>query len=226
MSKKEQSKTTEKAENNPQTNAATATPADLAGKTGNELDNIRDILFGNQARATETRLAELATRVEAMRHELLNTINEQNSSTTERLTTKINDTKKDLVNRLKRQDEQQTTSLTQQVNKLSDENEQTRQDFQDSIDKLTADFQKQLLDTKKELQDGLNRLNTDLSERLLTMQAESQQRDNDLRQELLTMVAWLDNKKTTRLDLGQMLIEVGQQLQSNGEATTADTESE
>lgn len=221
MSKKEQSKSTKKAENNP---TATAAASDLVGKTGNELDNIRDILFGNQARATETRLSELATRVEAMRHELLNTINEQNSTTTERLTTKINDTKKDLVNRLKRQDEQQAIALSQQANKLSEENEQTRQDFQDAVDKLTADFQKQLLDTKKELQDGLNRLNTDLSERLLTMQAESQQRDNDLRQELLTMVAWLDNKKTTRLDLGQMLIEVGQQLQSNGDE--ADTESE
>ncbi len=218
MSKKEQSTITQKAENNP------TAAAESLGKTGNELDNIRDILFGNQARATENRLSELAARVETMRHELLNTINEQNNTTTERLAAKINETKTELVNRLKRQDEQQTISLNQQSHKLSEENEQTRQDFQEAVDILTADFQTQLLDIKKELQDGLNRLNTDLSERLLTMQADSQQRDNDLRQELLTMVAWLDHKKTTRLDLGQMLIEVGQQLQSNGEA--ADTESD
>jgi hypothetical protein len=47
------------------------------------------------------------------------------------------------------------------------------------------------------------------------MQNESRQRDDDLRQELLTVSSWLDNKLTPRKDLGQLLMELGQHLQSD-----------
>jgi len=232
MSKKEDSAASQIAGN-----TQLSAQSDLSGKTGNELEHIRDILFGNQARATETRLGDLEVRVEAIHQELLNTIREQNSATGDRLTTKIEESRKDQLNRLKRQDEQQTTfvnntrdTLTAQINqqfqKLAADIEQNRQEFQETVDKITADLQKQYLDMQKTLQDGLNRLNADLSERLRAGQAESQQRDNDLRQELLTMAAWLDNKKATRIDLGHMLIEVGRQLQNDGDAASADTDTE
>lgn len=212
-------------------------PSEAPVKSGTDLEHIRDILFGNQARATETRLGELETRVEVMRQDLLNTINTQTSGVNDRLSKKISDGRKEFDSRLQRFDEQQTalvnntrdalsTQQAQQTKKLSAEIEQNRQTLQDAIERMTADFQQQISDTRKELQAGLNRLQTELSERLLSLQSDMHQRDNDLRQELLTMTAWLDDKKATRLDLGEMLIEMGQQLQNNNQPEAADLDSE
>lgn len=58
-------------------------------------------------------------------------------------------------------------------------------------------------------------MRSSLSDQIRRMQNDSRQRDDDLRQELLTVSNWLDNKLTPRQDLGQMLIEIGQQLQSD-----------
>ena len=212
-------------------------PSILPVKSGNDLENIRDILFGNQARATETRLGELETRAEAMRQDLLNEINVQTSSVNDRLSKKIGDGRKEFDSRLQRLDEQQTTLVnntrdalstqqSQQTKKLSAEIEQNRQALSDEVERITADFQQQISETRKTLQDGLNRLQTELSERLLSLQSDMHRRDNDLRQELLTMTAWLDDKKATRLDLGEMLIEMGQQLQNNNQPEAADLDSE
>jgi hypothetical protein len=94
------------------------------------------------------------------------------------------------------------------------------------VERITADFQQQISETRNTLQDGLNRLQTELSERLLSLQSDMHQRDNDLRQELLTMTAWLDDKKATRLDLSEMLIEMGQQLQNNNQSEATDPDGE
>jgi hypothetical protein len=69
----------------------------------------------------------------------------------------------------------------------------------------------------------LENLRSSLTDHIRRMQNESRQRDDDLRQELLTVSNWLDNKLTPRLKLGQMLIEIGQQLQSdNGNAAASE----
>lgn len=49
-------------------------------------------------------------------------------------------------------------------------------------------------------------------ERTRTLQTEARQRDDGLRQELLSIAASLENKKTSRQDLGQMLMELGLRL--------------
>ena len=71
----------------------------------------------------------------------------------------------------------------------------------------------------------LENLRSSLTDHIRRMQNESRQRDDDLRQELLTVSNWLDNKLTPRLNLGQMLIDIGQQLQSDN-GNTASPEDE
>lgn len=201
--------------------SATNKTAQDAPPIGNDLEHIRDILFGNQVRATDTRLYELEGRQETMRHEFMAALNDQLTATESRLSAKLSDARKELSTRLKKQDDTQTIQIQEtkerfatQQKVISETVEHNRENNNDHVAQLTADFEKQLFDIKKEMLDGLNRLNSDLSERLLGMQTELVQQNNDLRQELLTMTAWLDEKKATRIDLGQMLIDAGKQLQS------------
>ncbi|HRO91568.1 MAG TPA: hypothetical protein PLC06_13810, partial [Promineifilum sp.] len=52
------------------------------------------------------------------------------------------------------------------------------------------------------------------NERFRTLEEDARRRDDDLRAELLTVSAWLEDKKTSRHDLGQMLEEIGLKLQT------------
>jgi hypothetical protein len=67
----------------------------------------------------------------------------------------------------------------------------------------------------------------DAAERLRLLEEDARQRDDDLRSELLAASAWLEDKKTSRHDLGRMLEEVGQRLQGiSPEATAQPNEEE
>jgi hypothetical protein len=91
---------------------------------------------------------------------------------------------------------------------------------------LADESGRQLQETRKELSEQLNKLGAELSDRLLAAQEEARQRDNDLRQELLALSAWLDDKKTSRQDLSRMFFKMGQQLQGEVQAPAEDLENE
>ncbi len=57
-------------------------------------------------------------------------------------------------------------------------------------------------------------MQADASDRMRLLEEETRRRDDDLRSELLTMTAWLDDKKTSRHDLGRMMEDIGQRLQA------------
>jgi hypothetical protein len=54
----------------------------------------------------------------------------------------------------------------------------------------------------------------------------TRQRDDDLRAELLTLNAWLDDKKASRHDLGRMLEDMAQKLQANTQPGSAEPPTE
>ena len=87
-------------------------------------------------------------------------------------------------------------------------------DLSERIEQLATDLLTQLRTTQKELGDRIDRVNAEYSERVRALQAETRQRDDSLRQELLTLASSLEDKKTSRHDLGQMLMELGQRLRS------------
>lgn len=95
---------------------------------------------------------------------------------------------------------------------------ESQKEFAEQIEKLATDVLTQLRATHKELSDRLDKLTTDSNERLRNLQTEARQRDDSLRQELLMLAETLDDKKTSRHDLGQMLVEMGQRLRSDNEA--------
>lgn len=152
-----------------------APPAELV-ETGNDLDQLRHILYGNQARATEQRLGDLEARLDSVHRELSADLDKQAASLS---------------------------------GSASAELTETRQSLSGQMDKMAADFSQRLDKQIKDLQKGL----TDF-------RSEARQRDDDLRQEMLALGAMLDKKKTGRAELGELLVQLGRQLQEN-EGSTA-----
>ncbi len=87
-------------------------------------------------------------------------------------------------------------------------------ELNERIDKLAADFLTQLRNFQKEVSDRLEKQNTEQLERIRLLYTETRQRDEQLRQELLNLTSALDDKKASRFELGQMLIELGQRLRN------------
>lgn len=140
-------------------------------ETNNELDQLRHILYGNQARATERRLDDLEARLETINQELQNNLNKQAATL--------------------------SGTAANQFQALDEKLAQTNSNLNQRLDQQIADLRKQLADFR----------------------AESRQRDSELRQEMLTLGAMLDKQKTGRTELGQLLVDLGQQLQDNAENT-------
>ena len=108
--------------------------------------------------------------------------------------------------------------------------ETVNQDLQNSLNEQAANLsgaaakqfqalEEKLAQTNSNLNQRLDQQIADLRKQLTDFRAESRQRDNDLRQEMLTLGAMLDKQKTGRTELGQLLVELGQQLQENAENT-------
>lgn len=216
----------------PQQKVVSGVPAAAAANSAevdSELSRLQEILYGNQARATEQRLNDLEQRLEAVRRELDDTIHAKigklESATQDNLTkarkaltaeiekqaarqaADSSEAQRDWGDRLSRQEKTQTALLRE-----------VQQELTAALDALRQELVEQIQATKSELSDRVDRLGADQSNRLLAFQNEARQRDEDLRQELLTLSAWLDDKKTSRHDLGQMLVAMGQNLQGRGEA--------
>jgi uncharacterized coiled-coil protein SlyX len=168
-------------------------------ETGNDLDQLRDILYGNQARATENRLGDLETRVETVRRELNQEFNDRITALADSSSSQFDSTNK---------------KITDQLAKQQSNQEAQNQSLQEKIIKLSADLSQQL---EKQI-NGLNQQLTDF-------RTETRQRHDDLRQEMLTIGAMLDKQKAGRNELGQLLIELGSQLQNNA-VKTPDSDSE
>ena len=171
-----------------------------------ELENLREILFGNQARATDDRLTILEEALQKQHRDLTDALNKQAAAQREATDAAERSLKNQLTNQAN------TTQANHQA--LEESLSQLRTDHKRLMDEMQATFTQELENLRSSLSDQIRR-----------MQNESRQRDDDLRQELLTVSNWLDNKLTPRLNLGQMLIEIGQQLQSdNGDASSPEEE--
>lgn len=179
-----------------------------------DMETLRDILFGNQARATEDRLDQLERQLAAARRDLQESFGKRLDALAEKSAGNLGKAQVELSQRLDKQDGQHSEQLRA-----------TREELSAGIRQLGEQLREELQQSFRQLSDQLESSNAELSERLLAAQEEARQRNGDLRQELLTLSAWLDDKKASRHDLGQMLLEMGQQLQGDGKQAADDQES-
>lgn len=170
-----------------------------AGGNAGELEVLRDLIFGNQARDFTRRLSDIDGRLEAIRREMKN----EQDSVAQSLTKSAAD---------------QTASLRKETHNRVDKEVQM---LSERIEQLAADMNEQMENARRMLEAKLDRLQTESSDRMRLLEEEARQRDDDLRAELLTVSAWLEDKKTSRHDLGLMLEELGQRLQGNANTPAA-----
>ncbi len=164
----------------------------IGGSPG-ELEVLRDLIFGNQARDFTQRLSDLDGRLEANRRELKSEIDARTQS-------------------IAKSAADQNTSLRKEANSRTDKEVQI---LNERIDQMSSDLHDLIESTRQALESRLDRLQDEASERLRLLGDETRQRDEGLRAEMLTLSAWMDDKKTSRHDLGRMLAEIAQRLQAD-----------
>ncbi len=168
------------------------------GNNAGELEVLRDLIFGNQARDFTRRISDLDGRLEVVRRELKN---EQDSR----------------AQSVAKTASDQNSALRKEANSRIDKEVQI---IGERLDQLSADLNEQVETMHRTLEARLDRMQEDAAERMRVMEDDARQRDDDLRAELLAISAWLDDKKTSRESLGHMLEEMGQRLQANSQTTT------
>ena len=174
-------------------NAGSLTPG--MGASAGELEVLRDLIFGNQARDFSRRISDLDGRLEVVRREL--------KSEQESRSQTVAKTAAD-----------QTAALRKETTSRLDKEVQI---IGERLDALVGQLQDQMASVQHTIEARLDRMQADASERLRLLEEDARQRDDDLRAELLTVSAWLEDKKTSRETLGRMLEEMGQRLQANGQ---------
>jgi hypothetical protein len=162
------------------------------------LEVLRDLIFGNQARDFSRRITDLDSRLEVVRRELKS---EQDSRAQSVAKTAAD----------------QTTALRKETYSRLDKEVQI---IGERIDELSTQLKSQMESMQRAIESRLDRMQADSAERLRLLEEDARQRDDDLRAELLTVTAWLDDKKTSRETMGRMLEEMGQRLQAAGQPGT------
>lgn len=174
------------------------------GNNAGELEVLRDLIFGNQARDFTRRLSDLDSRLEAVRRELKT----EQESRTQSVAKAATD---------------QNTSLRKETNSRIDKEIQV---IGERLDQLAADLREHIDTTRLAVETRLDRLQEDTGERIRLLEEDARRRDDELRTELLTLSAWLEDKKASRHDLGRMLEEIGQRLQANGQKGATENDDE
>lgn len=180
------------------TNTETGSLPAGSGNNAGELEVLRDLIFGNQARDFAHRIADLDGRLEAMRRELKG---EQDSR----------------AQSVAKTASDQTIALRKETGNRVDKEVQI---IGERIEQMSSDLHELIETTTRTLESRLDRLQQEANERFRTLEEDARRRDDDLRAELLTVSAWLEDKKTSRHDLGQMLEEIGLKLQAVAPANT------
>lgn len=176
----------------------------LTGGNAGELEVLRDLIFGNQARDFTRRLSDIDGRLETVRRELKN----EQDSVAQLLTKSSTD---------------QTSTLRKETHSRIDKEVQM---LSERLEQLAADMNEQFDSARQALEAKLDRMQVESGDRMRMLEEEARQRDDDLRAELLTVSAWLEDKKTSRHDLGRMLEELGQRLQTSVQPAASESDDE
>lgn len=215
------------AESKTKTDISAASDESVSVAPGNatidELERLRDILFGSQSRTLDKRLADLEAELRKSRQELTDLVNDKVGALTETMNAQTADIRREFGEKLDKQEADHSAQvrtmqkdLTERLERQASEQvtqlDTAQKGLANSIEKLAADFPRQIRETHKELSSQIEKMSGEQAERVRTLQNESRQRNDNLRQELLNIAASLEGKKASREDLGQMLMELGLRL--------------
>lgn len=198
----------------------------VTSSRGSDLERLRDILFGSQTRSAEQRLSDLENQLERTDQEFAEIFSEKVDTLQSAYSTNLNSTRKELSEGLEEQNSEQMASLRAMEQSLTERFEKQelqrktelrnfKKKVNDRVEELAEDFFTQLRNTQRELTARLEQMNGEQTNRVRSLQNDSRKRNIDLRQELLSLAASLQDSKISRHELGQQLQELGQRLRSD-----------
>ena len=155
----------------------------------NELERLRDILYGQQARSTEERLKALSDRLEKIKAEMSARIDALDNQ----LTARLEALQAELTERLENQQSSQSQAT-----------EANRKALAAQLSQLHADATAQISGVQK----SLEKSNAELLNLIQSLQAAS--RDADA--ELAALINLLEDNKISRQTFSQMLVELAERL--------------
>lgn len=179
-------------------------PSAEATATDTELARLRDILFGGQARSTEKRMSDLELRVEAIRQDLSNQIEQKVGNLDQTAGNQLAATRTDFVERLNMKTEAQSNNLRA-----------VQQELNDRIDGQNSDLSAQIRTTQRELSDRLDAQQTDQAAQLRDVQKDLSQRLDSLTADFMSQLRQIQRDLSDRLDrLNETQTEQSRSLQA------------
>lgn len=190
-----------------------------------ELERVRDLLFGRQVKAQDTRLINLENQIQAVRKDLTETLNERFSTLNQSLTGQVEALRKDLNARLDQQGTRQQADLQSAQKAFGEridlqEKDQTeklrtaQRTLSDRIDAFSSDVTSQMRAMQDELSGRTEAAAAELTSRIDALQQETRVTDNKLREELLALSGALGSQKISRREMTQLLVELAHRLQN------------
>ena len=193
--------------------------ADKEQATGAEsVDRIRDIIFGPKMRDYEQRFEAVAHDIGRLQQEL-DRLNEQlttkdtaQSRNLQALRQEVRQTGDELKAALKSETGRLTAQLAEQNAAHTASEKTLRQELQQADSDLHAALKAEITRLDTELADQVTAQETALQ----NLRQELRKADADLREELRRITQRLTDEKTDRATLGELFIELGNQVKTGG----------
>ncbi|MCP4140636.1 MAG: hypothetical protein GY755_10165 [Chloroflexi bacterium] len=197
------------------------------GEVATELESLRSILYGNQAKATDERLDTLRNHLDAVQRELSTQIKEGLNSLRMDMDAKINNLEKKLTENLSEQAARQNTSLQNTEKRLSEEtqtqNDQHTTDLRaaqrqqsESLDKQNEDQTNKLRILQKTLTERVDALSSDIQTKTVSVEKELSNRLETLKNEQGKQIEDLaESGKRNNTELKGDLLMLASSLENN-----------
>lgn len=177
----------------------TEKPKNKALEAGGNIDQVRDILFGNLMREYNDRFEKLESELSTLTTDTRDRINQ----TRDTILTEVRANSENLEKRLKTLDQSQQSeaeNIRQEIERVNQKLLTSVQQLDDTIDTQVSGVRRDLLDSKEALQNSMRTLRTQVTEAL-----EKQ-------------VTKLHDVKVSREDMAEMLMEMAMKLKGTGAA--------
>ena len=202
-----------------------------ASMTG-QIELLRDILFGEQNRATDSRFKEFGdkldqhvAKLEARLAELEQKLGQSNTNVgvqTDKLADQITQMAAAHKAELERVRAEAQKALETQAAEFQAALDKARADHASRMDKLESEHHLAVNKMTTENRAEFEKVRAEHTQKAQALQSEALQGRESLKMELSTLIASLDEGKASRHDLGQMMLDIGQRLRTtNGGSAPA-----
>lgn len=191
----------------------------------NELERLREILYGRKTKVTDDRLGALENQVRTLEEQLNTRLGEEIASLRAFFVSELEAFQRQYNSRLDQHAQQFARDLESVRREFSERLETqdaaqaeglraTRKSWMEQLDALAATYSTQVREVHQDLSDRIHTTAQDQTERLKTFQTEARTRDDSLRSELLQSSGTLKNQKVDRREMVQILVELAHRLQA------------